>query len=610
MNLLPVRLRLTRAARQYFGWRRLRPGQLAPMRALLKRRDALVVLPTGGGKSAVYQLPGALLKRPTIVISPLLALQQDQIAGLNARGDAQLAAVRISSVETPNQQRAALDALRAGAARFLFIPPEQLANPERLAEVRRLKPAMVAVDEAHCLSSWGYDFRPDYLQLGHLIKELGRRPGWRPRLGSARPRIVALTATASPPVRADIIATLGLRNPLVVVAGLARPNLRLAAVHCTSDEQRWQRLLTQVRQEPSPGVIYAPTRATAEQFAERLREAGIEAVAFHAGLAAGERSRRYEDFMADTVPVMVATSAFGMGVDKPNIRWVYHVALPDSPDSYLQEIGRAGRDGEPARTLLLFRPEDVALQRFFAAGAPQARELTELAAVLREGPVTRTALSARTGLPARQLTQLLSLLEQVGAVSVGAKGRLTVPRYAAHPADAATQALAHVERYSTLRRSRIDMMRQYAETGQCRGRALLAYFGEQAEGRCGHCDNCEAGAARSAAAAAAAAVPVGSAAPAGSPAPAARTRQRRAAKVPTQSVASTAQLVAAASPATVDADEHERPFPVNSTVRHGEWGPGTVMAYERDRVVVLFDEVGYKTLSVPIVRTARLLVAI
>jgi hypothetical protein len=206
------------------------------MRALLKKRDALAVLPTGGGKSAIYQVPATLLAGPTIVISPLLALQQDQIAGLNGRGDVRLTAVRVSSAETPNQQRAALQALREGTARFLFITPEQLGNPERLAEVRALRPSLVAVDEAHCVSTWGYDFRPDYLQLGHLIRELGRPP------------VVALTATASPPVRADITATLGLRDPFTLVAGLDRANLALAAVRCTSDEQRWQRLLAQVRQ--------------------------------------------------------------------------------------------------------------------------------------------------------------------------------------------------------------------------------------------------------------------------------------------------------------------------------------------------------------------------
>jgi ATP-dependent DNA helicase RecQ len=562
MNLTPSGWRLRRAARRRFGWGSLRAGQLPAMKALLKGRDSLVVLPTGAGKSAVYQVGGAVLDGPTVVVSPLLALQQDQLAGLNARADVEVAAVRVSSAQSAKQQRDALEALRAGRARFLFITPEQLASPERRAEVRALKPALVAVDEAHCVSAWGYDFRPDYLQLGHLIRELGRPP------------VVALTATASPPVRADIIDVLGLRDPYVVVAGLDRPNLHLAAVRCTSDEQRWQRLLARVREEDRPGIVYAPTRAATDELTGRLREAGIEAVAFHAGLATGERDRRYTDFMADRTPVMVATSAFGMGVDKPGIRWVFHTALPDSPDSYLQEIGRAGRDGAPARTLLLFRPEDVALQRFFASGAPQRAEFAALAAAVREGPVSRKALAARTGLPARRLTHLTTLLEQVGAVRVGKGGRLSVPGSAPSPAEAAGLALARVERHQTLRRSRIDMMLQYAERGNCRGRALLAYFGEQMSGACGHCDNCEAGTAG-------------------------RAERRPAVRAPRQ----------AAPPAEAAAGEKHRPFPVSSVVRHRDWGAGTVMGYERDRVVVLFENVGYKTLSVPVVRRRGLLTA-
>ncbi|WP_344503260.1 RecQ family ATP-dependent DNA helicase [Dactylosporangium maewongense] len=569
MNLVPLAPRLRRAARQHFGWDQLRAGQLPPMRALLKRRDALVVLPTGGGKSAIYQVPAMLLPGPTVVISPLLALQQDQIAGLNRRVAGQ--AVRISSAETPNQQQAALEALRAGTARFLFITPEQLGNPARLAEVKALGPSLVAVDEAHCVSAWGYDFRPDYLQLGHLIRELGD--------GRHRPVIVALTATASPPVRADITETLGLQDPFTHVAGLDRANLELSAVHCTSDEQRWQRLLAQVRKEPHPGIVYAPTRAIAEQYATRLTEHGVEAVAFHAGLAAGERNRRYTDFMADKIPVMVATSAFGMGVDKPNIRWVHHVALPDSPDSYLQEIGRAGRDGAASRTVLFFRPEDVSLQRFFASGAPDGHELTQLAAALREGSVSRTALATRSGLPARKVTSLLSLLEQVGAVEVLPGNKLGTPRYAPTPAEASRLALAQFERHQTLRRSRIDMMRQYAESANCRGNALLAYFGEQAERACGHCDNCANGT-----------VVVDPVVPR---VPWYRRLFRRP-----------AVAVAADEVTVVDSG---RPFPVSSEVRHTAWGTGTVMAYEQDRVVILFEEVGYKTLSVPIVQKSKLL---
>jgi len=553
--------RLRRAARRQFGWGSLRAGQLPAMKALLKGRDSLVVLPTGAGKSAVYQVTGAVLDGPTVVVSPLLALQQDQLAGLNARADAGVAAVRVSSAQSAKQQREALDAVRAGRARFLFVTPEQLANPQRMAQVRALEPALVAVDEAHCVSAWGYDFRPDYLQLGHLIRELGRPP------------VVALTATASPPVRADIIDMLGLRDPYVVVAGLDRPNLHLAAVRCTSDEQRWRRLLARVREADRPGIVYAPTRAATEQLTGRLREAGIEAVAFHAGLATGERDRRYTDFMADRTPVMVATSAFGMGVDKPNIRWVFHTALPDSPDSYLQEIGRAGRDGAPARTLLLFRPEDVALQRFFVGAAPGRAEFTALAAAVREGPVSRKALVERTGLPVRRLTQLTTLLEQVGAVRVGKGSRLTVPSHAPSPAEAAGLALGQIERQQTVRRSRIDMMRQYAEGGTCRGRALLAYFGEQLNHACGHCDNCETGTAGGA-------------------------QRRRAVRIPRQ-----------AGPRAEVLGERHRPFPVSSVVRHREWGAGTVMGYEQDRVVVLFEDVGYKTLSVSVVRRRGLLTA-
>jgi ATP-dependent DNA helicase RecQ len=549
MKLSLASPRLRRAARHHFGWRTLRPNQLAAMRAVLRRRDALVVLPTGAGKSAVYQVPATLLPGPTVVVSPLLALQQDQIGALNERAagrprDAgRLRAVRVSSAETPRQAQEAFEDLRAGRARFLFITPEQLSQPDRLAEVRALRPALVAVDEAHCISAWGHDFRPDYLALGNLVRAIGRPP------------VVALTATASPPVREDILDRLGLRDPRVVIGGLDRPNLFLEAAHCPDEDYRWRRLRALLDDVDGPGIIYVPTRRAAEELAERLVTDGRDASAYHGGMAAGQRHERHEDFLADRVQIMVATSAFGMGIDKPNIRFVAHAALPDSPDSYLQEVGRAGRDGEPARTLLLFRAEDVGLQRYFTGGTPDRGELTALAVVLREGAIGKAELRERTGMGARKLGQLVALLEGVGAATTLANHKLTAGPYAPSPDDAAEAALAEAERQQAVQRSRTEMMRAYAETRSCRSQILLAYFGDRLERPCGHCDNCVTGEA----------------------------------------------------PDTTPADADDVPYPLHSTVRHAEWGCGMVLSYEQDRMTVLFDDVGYKTLSVPVVAEQRLL---
>jgi ATP-dependent DNA helicase RecQ len=533
--------RLRKIARQQFGWPTLRPGQFRPMRAVLRRRDALVIMPTGAGKSAIYQIPAVLLPGPTVVISPLLALQQDQIAALNEHDDPKIRAVRVSSAETPNQQRAAIEEVRDGRAEFLFITPEQLGNPDRLAEVRALKPGLVAVDEAHCISAWGPDFRPDYLQLGDLIKGIGRPP------------VLALTATASPPVREDIIERLHLRRPEVHVSNLDRRNLFLEVAHCPDEDYRWRRLTALLAEAGRPGIIYVATRRAAEELAERLSTAGYAADFYHGGMAGGAREQRHEAFSDDKVDIMVATSAFGMGIDKANIRWVAHVALPDSPDSYLQEIGRSGRDGNPARALLLWRAEDEAIQRFFTGGAPDLTEIRDLAAALRTGPQTKTALKDRTGFGPRKLGQLLGLLEQVGAATNGSGNKWTVPVFAPLPAAAADAAIAEYERQQVVQRSRTDMMRGFAQTRGCRSQILLAYFGEQLKKRCGHCDNCVEG---------------------------------------------VAERVSATS---------AEPFPVHGKVRHPEWGPGMVMGYEEDRMTVLFDEVGYKTLSVRVVVDQALL---
>jgi ATP-dependent DNA helicase RecQ len=650
------------------------------MRALLRSRDALVILPTGAGKSAVYQVPATLVAGPTLVVSPLLALQYDQIAGLNDRGVAELRAVRISSAQTPKQQTAAVAELRSGQARLLFITPEQLASPTRLAEIKALRPALVAIDEAHCISTWGRDFRPDYLALGHVIRELGHPP------------VVALTATASPPVRDDIVERLGLRRPAVIIGGLDRPNLFLEAIHCPTEDHRWRRLLTLLDRRPGAGIIYVPTRRLAEDVAARLRKAGYPAADYHAGLAASVRKARHEQFDSDETPIIVATSAFGMGIDKPNIRFVVHMALPDSPDSYLQEIGRAGRDGEAAHVLLLYRTEDIALQRFFAGGTPNEHDLLYVASGVRAGVRTKAELADSTGMSARKIATLLSLLEAVGAATTGQRGEIRLPRYAPEPDEASRLAVAEAERHQTLQRSRTDMMRGLAETSGCRVQPLLTYFGEQMSRPCGHCDNCARASvtdprgrrSRGSTVARAGGSPARPATPAAGEnpsirggVPASRPRGGRGG-TPGGPAASSASLppdaegrAAAGRRGTADPSgrdttsprsESQRsdprrsgaagqarpgetgragpetgparrapnepggrggaratggpgphagqmPYPLHSTVSHRHWGRGTVLGYDDDRMTVLFEEVGYKTLSVAVVRNNGLLAA-
>jgi ATP-dependent DNA helicase RecQ len=443
-------------ARDVFGHDDLRPGQQEATRAVLEGHDVLLVLPTGGGKSLAYQLPAILVDGPTIVISPLLALQHDQVEHL-ADGGEQTRARRVSSAETAQQRAAALAQAASGEVEFLFMSPEQLANEGVLAAVAALKPSLVAVDEAHCVSSWGHDFRPDYLRLGDLIEQLGH------------PRVIALTATAAPPVRRDIVERLKLKDPRTFVAGIARDNIHLSVTRCLTARDQHQAVVEAARTTAGPGIVYGRTRAEVEKIADDLGAAGLTVTAYHAGLAKSARDRAHHAFLHGELDVMVATSAFGMGVDKPDIRFVLHSQAPESPDNYYQEVGRAGRDGEPAVGALFYRPEDLSLARFFTAAIPSTPDVAKVLQALPDrdtSSVDRAALAAECGVGARKLGRILNLLDETSAGDDSGENPVQLVRQRA-------------EAHRAMQESRIEMMR--------------GYVGEDESELCQDCDNCESG---------------------------------------------------------------------------------------------------------------------
>ncbi|MEA2283094.1 MAG: ATP-dependent helicase RecQ [Solirubrobacteraceae bacterium] len=537
---------IERVAREAFGFDALRPGQREAIEAVLDGRDALVVMSTGSGKSAIYQIAALLTPGATVVVSPLIALQRDQVEDLTERAAG--GAAQLNSTMPAAARERALAELAEDALEFLFLAPEQLANEDVLAELAVAQPSLLVVDEAHCISEWGHDFRPDYLRLGAAAEALGR------------PTILALTATAAPPVRDEIVERLGLRDPEILIRGFDRPNIRLSVERFFGDqgaERKLRALEERVAAAPKPGIVYVATRREAEELATRLCAGSVIAASYHAGMRATERDAVQERFMDGDLEVVVATTAFGMGIDKADVRWVFNAEVSESLDAYYQEIGRAGRDGEPAEAVLFYRAEDVGLRRFFS-GAGQL-EVDEIASVLeaverRDGPVDPTELQDETELSQTKLTAAISRLEEAGALHVLASGEVAFV-HGREPAAAIRAAAEAAEKRRSLERSRVDMMRAYAETSGCRRAHILSYFGEPFSPPCGHCDNCEAG-------------------HGGGPTPA------------------------------------DAPFAVGARVAHDRWGEGVVQRYDDLAVIVLFDEVGYKSLALDVVAERGLLSAV
>ena len=526
---------IDRVARESFGIDLLKPAQRDAIEAAVNGRDVLGVLATGYGKSAMYQIAAALRDGVTVVVSPLIALQEDQLVGIESAPDAP-AGVALNSAGGVRRTREAWRMLRTGRAEFVLLAPEQLAKDDVLAALAELEVSLLVVDEAHCIASWGHDFRPDYLMIGSAAERLGRPP------------VMALTATASTPVRAEIVSRLGLRDPFVCIGELDRPNISLAVRRHTQDADKRAAVVDEVVELPTPGLVYTATRRDTERYAEQLQERGLRAAAYHAGMSAKSRERVHEDLLEDRLDAVVATSAFGMGIDKPNVRFVVHADAPDSVDAYYQEMGRAGRDGRPAHAVLHFRPEDLALRRYFAGRRPAAGEMRKLLRALGDGTRRRAELAEASGLSTRRVTALLALLSDTGHVRLGRGGARLIARGDAGAA--VSDALERVEERERIDQSRIEMMRSYAESRRCRRQTLLDYFGEELNGPCGNCDRCAEG--------------------------------------------------TAPSPSDQDAGAGVA-YRVDDRVQHAEWGPGTVMSVEDDRMTVFFDAEGYRVLSLELI---------
>jgi ATP-dependent DNA helicase RecQ len=470
--------RIRRVAWERFGVRRFRPGQRELLEAVLTGRDALGILPTGAGKSLAFQLPAVLLHGTVVVASPLIALMRDQTDKL---AGAEVDAARLDSTVRAGERRETEAELRRGEGDVVYVTPERLADPATIEPLRARGVALLAVDEAHCVSQWGHDFRPAYLGLAEAARALGRPP------------ILAVTATSPPQVTDDIVKQLGLRDPAVVSAGIERPNLAFEVRSCADDGDKEAALLALLR-DPGrrPAIVYCATIRGAVEVERLLRRAGFEAELYHGKLRPADRDRAQTRFMAGEVPVMVATTAFGMGIDKADVRLVAHWNFPDSVETYYQEAGRAGRDGAPATAVLLYRAEDRRIRSFFLGGRYPARdELARAWDVLGKAApraITAAQLGDRTGLGPRRAQVIAALL-----VSMEVATRRGTALRKAREFDSPEEWDAYLGAYEARReldRERLQAMVGYAQTALCRVRYLRAYFGEPRGAPCGRCDNC------------------------------------------------------------------------------------------------------------------------
>jgi len=468
--------------RKTFGLDKLRPGQAEVMRSVLEGNHTLAIMATGAGKSLCYQLPSLHLSGTTVVVSPLISLMKDQVDKLEEAG---VEAAQLNSALTTQEHEENLEQINTDDNDFIFVTPERFTNQEFLADLRKRSINFVVIDEAHCISEWGHDFRPAYLSLGAAVKTLGAPP------------VLALTATATAEIATDIEKQLDLGKLRMVKTGIYRPNLHFDVKRVTNEREKRQALIDVLNRHEGVGIIYAATVKTVEELTDWLQSFDFKIEKYHGRMNASDRKRNQEAFMAGELKAIFATNAFGMGIDKPDIRFVVHYQMPGSLEAYYQEAGRAGRDGEPSTCSLFYQLEDRRTHKFFLGGKhPKFNDVLAVYVTLEtlnaaETPAALVTVQEHANTVSEgKVRAVLSLLKEMNLVK-----ELRATHFRLAKADlqqAELEALARLSEEKVEKdKEKLERMMQYGQSARCRWRLLHDYFGEEMQAeRCGTCDNC------------------------------------------------------------------------------------------------------------------------